>query len=204
MFIAFLQGIALNAGLIIAIGAQNAYVIAQGMERRHPFAVAFVCSCCDALLIGCGLLLADAADTVGKNVLASLTLAGVLFLLWFGLRSAYAALSGQITQTSSYSSQSLRRAIVTSLALSLLNPHAILDMTIIFGGAAATLPADNRLPFAVGGMILSFAWFFTLAYGSARLSPLLTRPIAQRVLNAIVATIMLTTALLLITRLLND
>ena len=188
---AFLEGAALNFGLIVAIGAQNAFVLAQGLARRFALAVALTCSVCDALLIFAGIVFANLAQTLGGGVAAAmLTLAGAVYLLWFGARAARAAMRGDSLSAADGGPKTARAAIAASLALSLLNPHAILDMSIVFGGVAASLPKDITPFFALGGAAISFVWFFALAFGAGKLSPLLSKPSAWRVINGGIAAIM--------------
>ena len=153
----FFQGFLLNAGLIVAIGTQNAFVIVQGLRRRFVFAVVMICALCDTALIGGGLLLAKLANAGG--VAAALSIAGMVFLLWFGVRALLCAYRGESLNADGDSGGGLARVIITALAFSLLNPHAILDMAVIFGGVAAGLESDLRLPFAAGGAAASFVVF---------------------------------------------
>ncbi len=183
----------LNAGLIVAIGTQNAFVIVQGLRRRFVFAVALVCSLCDTALIGGGLLLAKLANAGG--VTTALSIAGIVFLLWFGGRALLSAWRGDsLAADDKGGGGGLWRAVLTAMAFSLLNPHAILDMAVIFGGVAAGLDASMRLPFAAGGAAASFVWFFALGYGAGKLSPYLAKTAVWRVINCIVAFLMFAVA----------
>ena len=173
----FIQGFLLNAGLIIAIGAQNAFVLAVGLARQHVLAVVLVSASGDALLITIGVLVGAVS---GGGWADALSLAGVLFLLWFGCRAARAVFATSALQTATLP-QSRRAAVITAVALSMLNPHAILDMTIIFGGFATQLPPPQKISFAIGGVAMSFAWFFGLGYGAALCAPLLSKPSTWRV-----------------------
>lgn len=189
----FFQGFLLNAGLIVAIGTQNAFVIVQGLRRRNVFVVALVCSLCDSALIGGGLLLAKLANAGG--VTTALSIIGIVFLLWFGGRALRSAWRGEsLTANDDDNGGGLWRAVLTAMAFSLLNPHAILDMAVIFGGVAAGFDDSLRLPFAAGGAAASFVWFFGLGYGAGRLSPYLSRIIVWRVINCIIALIMFAVA----------
>lgn len=193
MAAAFFQGFLLNAGLIVAIGTQNAYVIVQGLRRRHVFAVALVCSVCDTILIGGGLLLAKLANVGG--VTTALSIVGVVFLLWFGGRALRSAWRGEsLTANDDDGGGGLLRAVLTALAFSLLNPHAILDMAVIFGGVAAGFDDSLRLPFAAGGAAASFVWFFAIGFGAGKLSPYLARVVVWRVINCLIALLMFAVA----------
>ncbi len=217
----FVQGFLLNAGLIVAIGAQNAFVIAQGLRRRNVFWAATACSVCDTLLICAGLLLAGFAGAGGGGFVFALTFAGILFLLWFGARALRSAWRGESLAAEDdgngdggdgdgnngnggdgdngksknrKSKNGAGRIVLAACAFSLLNPHAILDMTVIFGGAAAALAEPLRLPFAAGGAAASLAWFFALGYGAGKMSPLLAKAAVWRAIHCAVAAVMFAAA----------
>jgi len=187
-----LQGFGLGASLIIAIGAQNAFVLRQGIKKQHVFVIACVCTLCDALLIvlgvgGFGSLIA------GVPLLTIVaTWGGAAFLLFYGLRSFRSAFHPTVLSNDTVGAQPmrLRNTILTVLALSLLNPHVYLDTVVLLGSIGAHYLAGARISFAIGAMLASFAWFFSLAYGAAWLAPLFKRPIAWRVLDAMVGCIM--------------
>ncbi|MGI9305698.1 MAG: LysE/ArgO family amino acid transporter [Gammaproteobacteria bacterium] len=187
---AFARGVLLNAGLIAAIGAQNAFVLAQGLARRFVFIVALVSSFCDSLLVAAGTGFTGAAALSGHWAAKILLAAGILFLFWFGGRAALAAARGGVLAASGIAPKTARGAIAAALALGLLNPHAALEMLVIFGGVAAQQPAGLQWYFAAGGIAASFAWFFGLGFGAAKLAPLLARPAAWRVINGVVALMM--------------
>lgn len=191
----FLQGFGLGAGLIIAIGAQNAFVLRQGLLRRYVFVTALLCTLCDATLIalgvgGLGTLIAQA-----PTLTAIATWGGAAFLLWYGLRSFRAALRpSALNAAGATGTTSLRATVLTVLAFSLLNPHVYLDTVVLVGSIGARYPADQRGTFALGAMLASLIWFFGLAYGAAWLAPLFQRPIAWRILDAIIGGVMWTIA----------
>ena len=194
---AFLQGFALNAGLIVAIGAQNAFVLAQGLTRQFVWTIALTCSICDAILIAIGV----GGAAIGQNIANILTLGGALYLLWFGVGAAKAMWRGDTLNAGGNAPTTVVAAFRTSIALSLLNPHAILDMTVIFGGVSAHLPPPQKIPFALGGALMSFVWFFVLAFAAVRLSPLLQQPAAWRIINGAIAALMFIIALSLLHKL---
>jgi L-lysine exporter family protein LysE/ArgO len=195
-----LQGFALGASLIIAIGAQNAFVLRQGLKREHMFATASVCTLCDALLIalGVGGLGTIIAAVPIFTIIA--TWGGAAFLIFYGFRSFRSALRPSVLDTSDKASQQtpLHTTILTVLALSLLNPHVYIDTVVLVGSIGAHYPSYERFAFALGAMLASLTWFFALAYGAGWLAPLFRRPIAWRILDAIVGGIMWTIAASLI------
>ncbi len=198
--ISLLQGFGLGAGLIIAIGAQNAFVLRQGLKRQHLFVTASISTLCDAILIllGVGGLGAVIASVPALTIIA--TWGGALFLLFFGLRSFRSAMVKSALDADKASTQPVRPggAILAVLAFSLLNPHVYLDTVVLVGSVGAHYQANERVFFALGAMLASCAWFFGLAYGAAWLAPLFQRPLAWRILDSIVGCIMWTIAASLI------
>ena len=187
----YLRGLSLGLSLIVAIGAQNAFVLRQGLERRFLFPVALGCSLCDAFLIALGAggfgTLVSAFPALTR--LAALT--GAAFLLFYGARSFWSALrpGGMETGVSGTEGENLptlSKTLLTLLAFSLLNPHVCLDTIVLLGGIAGQYAPRPRIVFALGAMSASFAWFFGLAYGAARLAPLFRRRAAWRLLDALI------------------
>lgn len=190
--LAAIEGLGLGAGLIIAIGAQNAYVLRQGLRRQHVFAVASLCFVIDAVLIALG---AGGFASLLRSV-PSLpdiaALGGAAFLAAYSLRSFHAAVRpGRLTADSGDNpDKGLHRALLTALALSLLNPHVYLDTVILLGGIAAQYAADERLAFALGAVLASCLWFYGLGYGAKRLAPFFASPRSWRLLDAFVGCVM--------------
>ncbi|MCW5851301.1 MAG: amino acid transporter [Anaerolineae bacterium] len=185
------QGFGVSAALIIAIGAQNAFVLQQGLRRSYLFVSALTCALCDAVLIslGVGGFGAVIASTPWLTLLA--TWGGALFLLLYGWRSFRSAMqSNSLSVQGELAALSLRATVLGLLAVSLLNPHALLDTVVLIGSVGAQYPAQQRAAFALGAMLASLTWFFSLAYGAARLAPLFQKPLAWRVLDLCVGCLM--------------
>lgn len=188
VFAPLLSGFGLGASLIIAIGSQNAFVLRQGLKRQYVFAVCTVCFLCDAVLIGLG------AGGFGTLVAASpllmgLTLwGGAAFLFAYGLRSFRSALRpGELAADDDGSAfDGPTRIILTTLALSLLNPHVYLDTVLLLGSLAGQFSGDSRLLFALGAMGASLVWFYGIGYGARILAPLFRRPASWRALDLLV------------------
>jgi L-lysine exporter family protein LysE/ArgO len=190
--ISLLQGFGLGAGLIIAIGAQNAFVLRQGLKRQHLFMTASISTLCDAILI---LLGVGGLGTVIANVPALTVIAtwgGAVFLLFFGLRSFRSAVVKSALDTGKASAQPVSPggAILAVLAFSLLNPHVYLDTVVLVGSVGAHYHANERVTFALGAILASCTWFFGLTYGAGWLAPLFRRPQAWRILDIAVGCIM--------------
>jgi len=188
---AYLTGLILGASLIIAIGAQNAFVLRQGLLRAHVALVVVLCVLIDVGLttIGVGGLSAS----LGRNpfALEALALAGACFLGWYGLGAARRAWAPQaLAVVPGSRAQSARGVLLQTLAVSLLNPHVYLDTVMLIGSLGVQQPAPLRPAFLAGVWTASFGWFASLGFGSRLLARLFARPIAWRVLDALVAIIM--------------
>lgn len=182
-------GFGLGASLIVAIGSQNAFVLRQGLKAQHVLAVCTICFLCDALLISLGA--GGFSSMVSASpLLMRLTLwGGVLFLTVYGARSFVAAIrpGTLVADADTEEKAPFARIVVTTLSLSLLNPHAFLDTVVLLGSLASHYAGHARLLFAVGAIFASFAWFFTLGFGARGLAPLFRTPSAWRVLDILVA-----------------
>ena len=191
---AFLSGLMLSAALIIAIGAQNAFVLKQGLRREHVGLVVALCMFCDAVLIACGVFgLAALLD--GKPLAtALLALAGGIFLLAYAARSARSAWRGD-SQLGVSEAGSTRHAAwsvaLTTLALTLLNPHVYIDTVMLIGGAAAPLSEQGKWHFWLGAATASALWFTSLGYGVRFLLPLFRRRRTWQLLDGVIALMML-------------
>lgn len=182
-----LRGFGLGASLIVAIGAQNAFVLRQGLQHAAPFLTALVCALCDAVLIVAGLLGAGALVNAHPALAQWAAGFGAVFLAWYGLRAWRAALHpGALAADPHAAVTDWRRVVATTLGFSLLNPHVYLDTVVLLGGIGAQYPAEMRASFGLGAALASFTWFFCLAFGAGKLAPLFARPAAWRVLDVLI------------------
>jgi len=182
----FLPGFALSLTLILAIGAQNAFVLRQGLRREYVFWVCLTCAVSDALLIAAGVAGFGALAEAVPWFETAMRYGGAGFLIWYGLQNAQTAWRGGVAlEAEGQSTQSLRRAILTLLALTWLNPHVYLDTVVLLGSISAQYP--DRLSFGTGAVTASFVFFFGLGYGARLLSPLFAKPRSWQVLDAIIA-----------------
>ncbi|MEH6578343.1 MAG: LysE/ArgO family amino acid transporter [Amphritea sp.] len=195
----FFTGIATGAGLIIAIGAQNVFVLSQGVRREYHWPIAGVCGLLDTLLITLGIAGMGALISDSPLLLMLVTWGGALFLLWYGANALRSALKSETLEVKRNGLKSLRSALLTTLALSLLNPHVYLDTVILLGSIGGRYPEEGRFWFGAGASLFSFIWFFCLSLGARWLAPLFRKPIAWRVLDGLVCVMMWTLAGLLIT-----
>ena len=188
---AYLPGFALGLSLILAIGAQNAFVLRQGLRGEHVGAICLVCAASDAVLIVAGVAGFGALVERAPWIEPVFRLGGAAFLFLYGSRSLWAALRERhALRAATEGPGSLRRALATCLALTWLNPHVYLD-TVVLLGSVSTRYAAERPAFALGAISASFAFFFSLGYGARALQPLFVRPGAWRVLDALVGATMI-------------
>ena len=191
LVLAAAQGFALGASLIIAIGAQNAFVLRQGLKRQGVFLVTSICFLCDAVLIalGAGGFAGLVAAVPGLPAVAAW--GGAVFLIGYGARAFHAALRpGGLLAGRDGAGSGLAALAGATLAVSLLNPHVYLDTVILLGSVAAQVPPAERIAFATGGIGASAVWFYGLGYGAARLAPVFARPAAWRLLDLAIGAIM--------------
>jgi len=197
---AFTTGFALSATLIIAIGAQNAFVLRQGIRREHVAPIVFFCAVADLLLIGAGV--AGLAKVLGDSpgLVALLTVAGSAFLVWYGIRALRrAAAEPEALQAASGTEAiSLRTAMAQAAGFTLLNPHVYLDTVLLMGSIGTRQPPDMRGWFVGGAACASAVWFTTLGFGARLLAPIFARPRAWQVLDTLVGLTMLTLAVMLV------
>ena len=211
MLPAVASGLALGLSLIVAIGAQNLFVLRQGIRREHTLAVALVCAVSDALLIAIGVSGLGAVLHAVPWLIDAVRWAGAVFLAAYALLAARRALrpSGDALGSGDESIEAggsvaapptrsrLLPALLTCLALTWLNPHVYLDTVFLLGSVANTHGGD-RWWFALGATMASFLWFFGLALGARYLARWLATPRAWRVLDAVIAVVMMAIAISLV------
>ena len=188
----YLKGLGLGAGLIIAIGAQNAHVLRMGLKRQHVALTVGVCILCDVLLIAAGV--AGMGVVIGRHppLLALARWGGAGFLAWYGLRAWRAAWTrSALAVEAGVAALDPRQALTLVLALSLLNPHVYLDTVVLLGAIGGQQAGIGKLWFAAGAMSASAAWFLALGFGARVLSPLFSRPMAWRALDGMIGVVML-------------
>lgn len=194
-------GLIAGAGLIIAIGAQNAFVLRQGLQGRHVGTVVLACAGADIVLILAGVGGMGALVLRWPLLLQVLRFGGAAFLLWYGLQAGLRAWrGGGVLDPVTSRTGSRRQALLSCLAFTLLNPHVYLDTVVLLGSLSTRYPGALRWAFAAGACTASVAWFCTLGYGARLLQPVFRRPGAWRVLDTSVAVFMAGLATLLLLR----
>ncbi|WP_245412264.1 LysE/ArgO family amino acid transporter [Notoacmeibacter ruber] len=189
----FGTGFVLGATLIIAIGAQNAFILRQGLMRRHVFILCLVCSLSDALLIAAGVAGLGTLIAESPALIYWVTLGGAIFLFCYALIAFRRALRPSAMAESSAGrdkSGGLAAAMAACLAFTFLNPHVYLDTVLLLGSLSARYDGAGRTAYGAGAMAASFVWFFALGYGARLLSPVFARPKAWRVLDGLIGIIM--------------
>jgi len=192
---AFVTGLSLMLSLIVAIGAQNSFVLRQGLRREHVAAVVAACALLDALLMVLGVLGLGAVISHAPGLLDGLGLLGALVLTVYGALALRRALHPQALHSSS-AGQAVPhgRVVAQVLSLSLLNPHVYLDTVVLVGAVGAQQAAGLRGVFLLGSCLASLLWFAALGFGARLLTPLFARPAAWRLLDVLVAATMASVA----------
>ena len=193
MFSPLLQGLILGAGMIIPIGAQNAHVLNHGIKRNHHFLAATICMLCDVILIALGVFGGAKLIATSPTLVTIISWGGIIFLL------TYAGLSfRQVWQNNYEKNQQLANelkhkpwlVIIATLSVTLLNPHVYLDTVMILGSVGGQFQGHERIAFAVGTMLASIIWFYSLAAAAAKMSPWLNQARVKRSIDMVVGVIM--------------
>jgi len=186
MITPFIQGFGTAGGLIAAIGAQNAFVLSQGVRKNHHLIIALICIVCDVIFISAGV--AGVGKVVSTNPTLSqlATWGGAGFLFFYGLRSLRSALRGGSMDINDQTIMTLKAAIITTLAVTLLNPHFYLDTVILLGSVSSQFHGESRLYFWIGSVSASTLWFISLSLGGQILAPLFKKQISWQILDSLV------------------
>ncbi len=190
MTAAFIAGFALGATLIIAIGAQNAFILRQGLKREHVFVLCLICAASDAVLIAAGVAGLGSLISGAPLLITLITAGGAVFLLIYGAMAFRRALHPHAMQATDANRTALWPAVMTVLAFTWLNPHVYLDTVVLLGGLSARYQDAARLSYGAGAVVASFVWFFALGYGARMLAPVFARPRAWQVLDVVIGAIM--------------
>ncbi|MBR9856616.1 MAG: amino acid transporter [Gammaproteobacteria bacterium] len=186
----WVQGFTLGAGLIIPIGAQNAFVLNQGMRRQYHLLVAGICSLFDVLLISLGVFGGGAALQSHGVLYWGISLAGMAFLLLYGAHCWRRVFRSGQSLALSKQERGLKAVIIGVLAVTLLNPQVYIETVMILGSVGGGFAEHDKWAFAIGCFSASLIWFFTLALAAARMSHWLNKPLVQKGMDAIIGTLM--------------
>lgn len=195
---AFANGFGLAVALIVAIGAQNAFVLRQGLRREHVGPVVLFCAGADAVLMTAGVAGLGAALGQAPGLIRLLTLGGAAFLGWYGIAALRRALRPQVLlATEGQPRMSLAAAMGRAAGFTFLNPHVYIDTVLLVGAVGTAQAAGTQPSFLVGASLASAVWFIGLGYGARLLTPLFARPAAWRVLDTLIGLVMLALAAVL-------
>lgn len=189
-FAAAAQGFLVGAGLIIAIGAQNAFVLRQGLLREHVLPVVLFCATSDAVLIVLGVAGFGMLIRSSPALLGIVKWGGAAFLAAYSVMALRRVLQPQFLSAGGSAAPSLAAALAQCAAFTWANPHVYLDTVVLVGGLSATHARADRIAFGIGAACASFVWFFALGFGARLLAPLFARPTAWRLLDLLIALIM--------------
>ncbi len=188
-----IEGFAMGAGLIIAIGAQNAFVLKQGIRGEHRMVIASICAFSDALLIALGIAGMGILFSSHPLITKAVSFGGAVYLSWFSFKCFRSAVKGEVLDLNGevFTSIPLKGAVMTTLALTFLNPHVYLDTVVMLGGFGAARSPEIRPFFALGAVTASFVWFFALAFSGRFLAPLFKKQTSWRILDSAIGFLMI-------------
>ncbi len=196
LYLTALEGFGLGAGLIIAIGAQNAYVLKQGILGQHVFIICTICALSDMVLIALGAMGLGTLIAHEPWLAKIAAWGGAIFLIGLALKSFLNAAKQQSLSDGAVTGYGipLKNAVTTTLALTFLNPHVYLDTVVLIGTVVGQYALESRIAFALGAMTASIVWFYGLGYGARLLRPLFAKPVTWRILDIIIGCVMATIA----------
>lgn len=198
--VTYLTGFAISAALIMAIGAQNLFVLRQGLKREHVRTIVLFCGCADAILIMAGVGGVGVLLGAMPQLMIALTIGGAVFLACYGIKAFQRMATPQAMSVTVQSSPNLAQVIGTTAAFTFLNPHVYLDTILLIGAAGSAQPPALRPVFVAGAVSASIIWFAALGYGARILAPFFARPVSWKLLDAVVGAVMLTLSASLIGR----
>lgn len=183
---AFISGFSACAGLLTAIGAQNAFVLSNGVKKNHHFKIAIVCALFDIMFITLGVGGVGALVAENDMLIKYTAWGGALFLFFYGFKSLLSAFKEKSMQMNNDAEKSLSKLMLTTVAVTVLNPHVYLDTIVLLGGVSAKFDGNGRYLFGLGASTASVVWFFLLVTFSAMMADLFKRPAVWRILDVFV------------------
>jgi len=188
-----IEGFAMGAGLIIAIGAQNAFVLKQGIKGEHRLVIASICAFSDAILITIGIAGMGFIFSNHPLITKTLSLGGSVYLAWFSFKCFRSAFKGESLDINGevFNPIPLKSAVITTLALTFINPHVYLDTVVMLGGFGAARSPEIRPYFGLGAVAASFVWFFTLAFSGRFIAPFFKKQTSWRILDSLIGSLMI-------------
>ncbi len=194
----FIQGFGMGLSLIMAIGAQNAFLLSQSIRQNHHIIVCFICILWDTILIALGVLGFGGFVVAHPQIQSYVTWGGILFLFYFGFGAIRSAFKQHPTDVKiEHIKHPLKTVVLTTLAVSILNPHVYLDTVVLLGSISTNYEAIGRYSFGAGAACGSVVWFSCLTFCGKMLAPYFTKPLAWKVLDGIVCLIVWSLAAIL-------
>jgi len=193
MFSPLLQGLFLGASMIIPIGAQNSHILNHGIKKNHHFLAASICMVCDVVLIALGVFGGAQLIATSPTLVTVISWAGIIFLLAYASLSFRQAWLNSSTSEQSSTDKAHKKpglVIVSTLAVTMLNPHVYLDTVLVLGSVGGQFQGNEKIAFALGTMLASMLWFYSLAGAAAKMSPWLNQAKVRRVIDMLVGLIM--------------
>lgn len=185
MLSVFIKGFLIGAGLIIAIGAQNAFVLSKGVKREHHIIIPLICSICDTSLIFAGIAGLGPFVSSNRSMTVFAAVFGAVFLYWYGFKSFKNVFKSEGLKPDEKSEKNLYKSVLATLGVTLLNPHVYLD-TVVLTGTIASRFDDMKYIFGLGASTASFIWFFLLSLGGSAMAEILKKPSSWRILDTFV------------------
>ncbi len=191
---ALFNGLMISGGIIVTIGAQNTFVLKQGLLKQNIGTVVLVCWLCDLILMSAGVLGVATLLSSNPTATAALSAAGGLFLLAYGFSNLKRAWKGgghmSVNTNEHTPKPTTAKAVATALALTLLNPHVYIDTLMLIGGSAVSLSSADKIWFLTGAVAASAIWFVAIGYGTRLLLPLFRRERVWQILDSLIALMM--------------
>lgn len=203
IYVPLSAGFLISLTLIIAIGAQNAFILRMGLLRSHIWVLCLICAISDALLIGLGVSGMGAFVDSHPDLLFWVTLGGAIFLLFYAGLAMRRVFNPNAMPDIDNFIMPLMRAVATCLAFTFLNPHVYLDTMVLVGSLASHYPPEQRFWFGLGASLGSFVWFFSLGFGARLLAPWFRNPRSWQVLDLLIAMVMATIAISLLAQIMG-
>lgn len=189
-----IMGALVSGSLIVAIGGQNVFVLRHGLLKKNIFYVSTICFLCDVLLMTVGVMGLGVLVRSSPEFMVPLALAGGIFLYGYAFNALYRAYRGQtrmqLQVAEDNSRSSLKKVVIATLVITLVNPHVYVDTVVVVGGIGGTLTLAGKLWFLSGALVASFVWFFGVGYGARLISPLFERPRTWQVFNLLTGVVM--------------
>ncbi|MGA1863304.1 LysE/ArgO family amino acid transporter [Deferribacter thermophilus] len=186
-----LDGFSLGLSLILAIGAQNAFVIKNGLLKNHIFIICLICALSDSLLIFTGISGIGYLIEKHPTLITFTKYFGVIFISFYGLMNLYSAIrKNEALSLNNYKNQTLKKTIFMTLAFTFLNPHVYLDTVLLLGSISAQY-GKYKYIFGIGASLASFIFFYSIGYGSKLLAPILTKPKIWKIIEFLIGILML-------------